>query len=100
MSATQVLTLGHLAAIFSTSGRKARSKHMISSSAWLMMYSTCSGNRRGLTVLMIAPMPDTAKYSSKWRWVFHASVPTRDDGAMPSETSAFASCRTRRCASR
>jgi len=49
------------------------------------MFSVCS----------TAPMHGTAKYSSKWRWLFHANVPTRSPCSMPSARSARASRSTR-----
>ena len=64
---TKARTLVSVGSSFSTSGTKLRSKNRTVSSAWLMMYSSCSGNRRGLTVCSTAPMPDTPKYSSMWR---------------------------------
>ncbi len=50
-----------------TIGRKVMSKHNTWSSAWLAIHTTCSGDRRGLMVCTTRPLPETPKYSSKWR---------------------------------
>ena len=44
----------------STNGTKVRSKNSVPFSAWFEMYTICSGNRRGLTVLITAPIPEIA----------------------------------------
>ena len=47
-----------------------------------------------------APLPDTPKYASRCRWLFHASDATRPPCVTPSCASAQASCRDRFAASR
>ncbi len=54
-----------------------------------------SGNRRMLSVCRTRPEHGAAKYSSRWRAVFQANVPTRPSSEMPSASSTPASLRVR-----
>ena len=64
-----------------------RSTKITSSSAWLTMYVSCSGNSRMFSVCSTRPVHGAAKYSSRWRAVFHANVATRPSSEMPSVSS-------------
>ncbi len=64
-----------------------RSTKITSSSAWLTMYVSCSGNNRMFNVCRTRPVQGAAKYSSRWRAVFHANVATRPSSEMPSVSS-------------
>ena len=44
----------------SSSGNSVASMNSTRSAAWLTMYSSCSGNSRGLIVCITAPMHETA----------------------------------------
>ena len=87
VSTMNSFTLGNLSASFSRMGTKVRSTITTLSSAWLMIQPICSGNRRGLTVWQIAPMPMMPYQHSRWRQVFHAMVATRSPSLMPSRCS-------------
>ena len=64
-----------------------RSTKITSSSAWLTMYVSCSGNSRMFSVCRTRPVHGAAKYSSRWRAVFQANVATRPSSEMPSVSS-------------
>ncbi len=53
-------TLGIFPLSTCSSGSSVGSMNSSRSAAWLMMYSSCSGNSRGLIVCITAPMHDTA----------------------------------------
>ena len=64
-----------------------RSTKITSSSAWLTMYVSCSGNSRMFSVCSTRPVHGAAKYSSRWRDVFQANVATRPSAEIPSVSS-------------
>ncbi len=74
-----------------SNGAMDASMMMTRSSAWLMTYASCSGNRRMLSVCNTAPMHGMARYASMWVWLFHMNVPTRSPGCTPKRASAEAS---------
>src|SRR5438105_2758201 len=61
-----------------------------------MMYAMSCTERRGLSVCRTPPQIGTAKYASRWRQWFQASVATRSPGFTPSRVSALASFCARR----